>query len=118
MSPFPQSERTSTDPSFLHVGLAHLDDGGLLDIALPSRLLSGGTLGPLSSLTAPMTGDNGGLLNAALPDILDASSSPVGTLIPSNGNGDRYPAQSAVWTFDPKTRRLLAHYTNPSSGSG
>lgn len=104
----------------MHIGIGHLTDGGLLDVALPQNLLSHGPgpLGSLGGITAPLTGGgDGGLLNAALPDVLGGDllgplGGPVDSLTGGSSDGP-VPALGTIWIFDPKTRKLAAHYPHP-----
>jgi hypothetical protein len=94
-----------------------------LDLALPSKLL-GITHGyPLSGtsdgLTSPAGGLDLGLLDGMLGDLslVDVAIGPVKQLLsnPESINMMGSP-QSAIWTFDPATRRLFAKYRNSNGG--
>jgi len=101
-------------PDFLHVGLAALDQG-LLKIRLPANLLgkSPATGTSLDGLTSGVPATDG-LINAILPgDLIGGAGDPVTALVDDLLGDDGIPAQSAIWQYDPQTRRLVAHYTRP-----
>lgn len=58
--------------------------------------------------------DNSGLLNLNIPIDLALNNPSSGLLSPANGQSGMLPgpAQSAMWTFHPRSSRLLAHYVN------
>jgi hypothetical protein len=88
----------------------------------PNRLL-GLTHGtPLDGATDGLTSPGGldlGLLDGLLGDLslVDVAVGPVKQLLadPSSINSVGSP-QSAIWTFDPATRRLYARYINSNGG--
>jgi len=63
---------------------------GLLNLQIPVLLAAPSSAGPLADLLNPVTST-------------PATTSPG--FLPG-------PAQSTVWTFDPASRRLIAHYVN------
>ena len=122
--------------SFANVGMAHEGPDGLLglnlplDLEVPSRLLGisrgcvtqgtpldGATDGLMSSSTPG--GLDLGLLDGMLGDLslVDVAVGPVKELLgnPDSINSVGSP-QSAIWTFDPASRRLFARYINSNGG--
>jgi len=123
--------------SFANVGMAHEGPDGLLglnlplDLEVPSRLLGisrggvtqgtpldGATDGLMSSSTPG--GLDLGLLDGMLGDLslVDVAVGPVKELLgnPDSINSVGSP-QSAIWTFDPASRRLFARYINSNGGT-
>jgi hypothetical protein len=116
--------------SFANVGMAHEGPDGLLglnlplDLELPSRLLGISQGGPsrLLGVThgSPLDGATDGLMSSSSPTGLDLGlldGMPVKELL---GNPDVINSvgspQSAIWTFDPASRRLFARYVNSNGG--
>lgn len=115
--------------------MAHEGPDGLLnlnlplDLGLPSKFsgpskLLGVTHGePLNGatdgLTSPASGLDLGLLDGILGDLslVDVAVGPVKQLLsnPESINMVGSP-QSAIWTFDPASRRLFAKYRNSNGG--
>jgi hypothetical protein len=75
--------------------MAQPDSAGLLSIHLPSLLAHGTSGHPSNGL---------GLLDG-VTHLVDGT--PLGS-----GDDATWPAQSGIWTFHPRSSRLLAHYAN------
>jgi hypothetical protein len=128
--------------SFANVGMAHEGPDGLLglnlplDLELPSRLLGISQGGPsrLLGVThgSPLDGATDGLMSSSSPtgldlglldgmlgdlSLVDVAVGPAKELL---GNPDVINSvgspQSAIWTFDPASRRLFARYVNSNGG--
>jgi hypothetical protein len=114
--------------------MAHEGPDGLLnlnlplDLGLPSKFsgskLLGLTHGTPSNggsdgLTSPASGLDLGLLDGMLGDLslVDVAIGPIKQLLsdPESINMVGSP-QSAIWKFDPASRRLFAKYRNSNGG--
>ena len=121
-------------PNFANIGMAHEGPDGLLglnlplDLELPSKFLGASKLlgvtggkpveGATDSLNMP-GGLDLGLLDGLLGDmsLVDLAVGPTKQLLSNPGSINSVGSpQSAIWTFDPASRRLFARYINSNGG--
>jgi hypothetical protein len=121
-------------PNFANVGMAYEGPDGLLglnlplDLELPSKFLGASKLlgvtggKPIEGATDGLNMPGGldlGLLDGLLGDmsLVDLAVGPTKQLLinPGSINSVGSP-QSAIWTFEPTSRRLFARYINSNGG--
>jgi hypothetical protein len=122
-------------PNFANVGMAYEGPDGLLglnlplDLELPSKFLGASRLlgvtggKPIEGATDGLNMPGGldlGLLDGLLGDmsLVDLAVGPTKQLLSNPGSINSVGSpQSAIWTFEPASRRLFARYINSNGGT-